>query len=176
MSIIKGHVCLFLTGVKENRIQSVASFDPSDLTCFIQMLQWRATESPMLAMTRLLLTELSSNLGSTLLAATTGSRAPGAKLRLSPIIGRVVWAGDILGPIMGSITPENSIEKEIFAWWKPSRHLADYKELRHVSDLSCFPLQLCWYSGFFFQVVYTGILTLTVNSCEANFPSVILPH
>ena len=54
----------------------------SDLTCFIQMLQWRATESPMSALTRLLLTELSSNLGSTLLAAATGS--------LDPIIGAVV--------------------------------------------------------------------------------------
>ena len=62
------------------------------------MLQWRATEDPMLALTRLLFTELASNLDSTVLAAARG--------RLGPIIGWLVWTADIFGPIMGSITPE----------------------------------------------------------------------
>ena len=48
------------------------------VTCFIQILQCSATLSPMLATTRLLFTELSSNLGSTLRAAATGSPAAAA--------------------------------------------------------------------------------------------------
>ena len=51
------------------------------VTCFIQILQCSATLSPMLATTRLLFTELSSNLGSTLRAAATGSPAAAAHTR-----------------------------------------------------------------------------------------------
>ena len=53
----------------------------SSVTCFIQILQCSATLSPMLATTRLLFTEVSSNLGSTLRAAATGSPAAAAHTR-----------------------------------------------------------------------------------------------
>ena len=85
-------------------------------TCFIHILQCSATDSPILAITRLLLTELSSNLGSTFLAAATGSwgwcsasllsRGPGPGAGDSTAD---VWlVMELLGPIMGSIRPEIS--------------------------------------------------------------------
>ena len=78
------------------------------VTCFIQILQCRATDSPMSALTRLLFTELSSNLGSTVLAAATGSLCltSSSPPSADPIIAAVVWTADIFGPIMGSIRPE----------------------------------------------------------------------
>ena len=83
-------------------------------TCFIHILQCSATDSPILAITRLLLTELSSNLGSTFLAAATGSWGWCAACLLSRGPGpgdntADVWlVMELLGPIMGSIRPEIS--------------------------------------------------------------------
>ena len=86
-------------------------------TCFIHILQCSATDSPILAITRLLLMELSSNLGSTFLAAATGSWCWCATDLLSREAreGEAedntadVWlVMELLGPIMGSIRPEIS--------------------------------------------------------------------
>ena len=88
-----------------------------DITCFIHILQCSATDSPILAITRLLLMELSSNLGSTFLAAATGSWCWCATDLLSREAreGEAedntadVWlVMELLGPIMGSIRPEIS--------------------------------------------------------------------
>merc|ERR1719400_454211 len=72
-----------LSSVRRSIVERPWSTDQETVVdCFIQMLQWRATEDPMLALTRLLLTELASNLDSTVLAAARG--------RLGPIIGWLV--------------------------------------------------------------------------------------
>ena len=109
------------------------------LTCFIQILQWRATVSPMLVTLKLLLTELSSNLASTFLAEAWG---------IWCIKDLFVWrndedddpreeddeeisAGDcnadIFGPIMGSIRPEILV---FFILWylyrKQEQHQKNY--------------------------------------------------
>ena len=85
-------------------------------TCFIHILQWSATDSPILAITKLLLTELSSNLGSTFLAAATGMRwwwwswgpeEAGDDHEEAGDNTADVWLiMELLGPIMGSIRPE----------------------------------------------------------------------
>ena len=61
--------------------ESVGTRQCPAVTCFIQILQCSATLSPMLATTRLLFTKVSSNLGSTLRAAATGSPAAAAHTR-----------------------------------------------------------------------------------------------
>merc|ERR1719232_1156048 len=87
------------------------------VACFIHILQCSATDSPILAITRLLLMELSSNLGSTFLAAATGSWCWCAADLLSREAREGeegdntadVWlVMELLGPIMGSIRPASN--------------------------------------------------------------------
>ena len=78
-------------------------------TCFIQILQCKATDSPILATTKLLFREKSSNLGSTTEPAEADPA--GDLLTMSEEDDDeeetdVLDSAEILGPIIGSVKPK----------------------------------------------------------------------